>query len=214
MNSIRWSVWTSVALAGVVISTQAQVVVFNSFGPGNTYDSGVLWGITGASTSYGYRGQAEFFTPDISGYLSSILLATAREGGSGYSNFYLARDNRCGIPGAILESFKDVLNANGLLTLNSTTKPLLRAGTEYWICDVPAASKSFNGWCQNSLGYAPGFAFERSKWDWSAIPAAHSPDSGVFRVSVTPVPEPAVTTLGALCGGLLFLRRKKSVVVE
>jgi hypothetical protein len=214
MKPIRWAVLIFIALAGIVISTPAQVVVFNSFGPGNTYDSGILWGISGASTSYGYRGQAEFFTPGISGYLSSILLATEREGGSGFSNFYIAQDNGSGIPGTILESFANVLNADGLLTLNSTAKPLLQAGTEYWICDEPTAGNSYNGWYQNSLGYAPGFAFERSEWDWSAVPAEHSPNSGVFQVSVTPVPEPAVTGLGALCGCLLFLRLKKSVVVE
>jgi hypothetical protein len=214
MKPIKLAVLTFIALAGIVVPTPAQVVVFNSFGPGNTYNSGVVWAVTGASASGGYRGQAEFFTPGISGYLSSIQLATYRLGGSGLSNFYIAQDNGSGIPGTILESFTSVLNANGLLTLNSTAKPLLQAGTEYWLCDEPAAGNSDNGWYQNNQNYTNGFAFERSEWGWEAV-TSHAPSSGVFRVSVTPVPEPSVTGLATLCvGGLLFLRLKKSVVVE
>ena len=212
MKPIKLAVLTFIALAGILVPTTAQVVVFNSFGPGNTYNSGILWAVSGASTSAGYRGQAEFFTPGISGYLSSILLATGRVSGSRYSNFYIAQDNGSGIPGTILESFTNIQNANGLLTLNSTAKPLLQAGTEYWLCDEPAADNSYNAWYQNNQGYAPG-AFERSEWDWAALPNVEN--SGVFRVSVTPVPEPSVTGLAALCVGcLLFLRRKKSVVVK
>jgi hypothetical protein len=212
MKPIKLAVLTFIALAGILVPTTAQVVVFNSFGPGNTYNSGILWAVSGASTSAGYRGQAEFFTPGISGYLSSILLATGRVSGSRYSNFYIAQDNGSGIPGTILESFTSVQNANGLLTLNSTVQPLLQAGTEYWLCDEPTADNSYNGWYQNNQGYAPGFAFERSEWGWEAV--SGPPNSGVFRVSVTPVPEPSVTGLATLCGCLLFLRLKKSVVVK
>lgn len=215
MKPIKLAVLTFIALAGIVVPTPAQVVVFNSFGPGNTYNSGVVWAVTGASASGGYRGQAEFFTPGISGYLSSIQLATYRLSGSGLSNFYIAQDNGSGIPGTILESFTSVLNANGLLTLNSTAKPLLQAGTEYWLCDEPAADNSYNGWYQNNQGYAPGIAFERFPWSWAAVTADHAPNSGVFQVSVTPVPEPSVTGLATLSVGcLLFLRLKKSLVVE
>lgn len=214
MKPIKLAVLTLIALAGIVVPTSAQVVVFNSFGAGNTYNSGIVWGVSGASTSGGYRGQAEFFTPGISGNLSSILLATYRLGGSGagYSNFYIAQDNGSGIPGAILESFTNIYNANGLLTLNSTVQPLLQAGTEYWLCDKPAADNSYNGWYQNNQGYAPG-AFERSEWGWAAL--ANVENSGVFRVSVIPVPEPSVTGLATLSVGcLLFLRLKKSAVAE
>ena len=102
-----------------------------------------------------------------------------------------------------------------MLTLNSTVQPLLQAGTEYWLCDEPTADNSYNGWYQNNQGYAPSFAYERSEWGWAAIPAEHSPNSGVFQVSVTPVPEPSVMGLATLCVGcLLFLRLKKPVVVE
>jgi len=213
MKSILLAVLASLGSVGYLIPTQAQVVVFNSFGPGNTYGSGIVWAVSGASVSGGYRGQAEFFTPATSGYLSSVLLATYHISGSGLSNFYIAQDNGNGIPGNILESFTDVLNASsGFVTLNSTVKPLLQAGTEYWLCDEPAADYSYNAWYQNNQGYAPGSAFERSEWSWSAIPGAEN--SGVFRVSVTPVPEPSVTGLVILCGCWFLLRLKQPAVQD
>jgi len=200
-------------LASMVVSIHAQVVVFDSFGPGNTYNSGIDWAVGGAATSGGYRGQAEVFIPGISGYLSTIQLATIRLSGSGFSNFFIAQDDGSGIPGVILETYSSVLNANGLLTLNSAAQPLLQAGTKYWLCDEPTASNSFNGWYQNNQGYASGFAFERSQWGWSSVTGP--PNSGVFRVSVIPVPEPSITGLAALGAGcILFLRFRKPAVME
>jgi hypothetical protein len=114
-----------------------------------------------------------------------------------------------------LESFTSVLNATGLLTMNSTAKPLLQAGTKYWICDEPTAGNSYNAWYYNNQEQANGFAFERSEWGWSAVPAS-APNSGVFEVSITPVPEPSAMELGILFGGYLFLTgwRRKPLVLS
>lgn len=187
------------AQAPIVVS---PVVVFNSFGAGNTYSTAVVWAVSGASTSGGYRGQAEFFTSAVSGYLSSMTLATYHVSGSSLSNFTLAEDNGSGAPGSILETFSNVSNPTGLLTLNSAADPLLQAGTQYWLCDEPATATSYNGWYYNNQGRANGFAFERSQWSWAAIPSP-APNSGVFSVSVLAVPEP--TVLAFLMTGGIFL---------
>lgn len=180
----------------------SPVVVFDSFGPGNTYLTSVVWGVSGAATSGGYRGQAEWFTPTVSGTLSSVTLATHRQSGSGLSDFFIAQDNGSG-PGTILESFLSTANnPNGLLTLNSVSQPMLQAGVKYWLCDEPTDSTTSNGWFENSQNYTPGFAFERSEWGWSTF-GPPSPPSGVFRVLVTPVPEP--TAFGFLVLGGLFV---------
>jgi hypothetical protein len=193
------------SLSCVVFTSRAlpvsPVVVFNSFGPGNTYLTTVGWGVSGASTSGGYRGQAEWFVPDISGDLDTIQLAMFRSQGSGLSNIYLSGDNG-GIPGTILESFLNVFSPGGLLTLNSTIQSFLQAGDKYWISAQPADSTTVSGWYENNQDYTPGFAFERSPGGWSAFTdTAHSPPSGVMRVSVTPVPE----SLGFSIVGLTFL---------
>jgi hypothetical protein len=205
MQSIRLVSSAVVILMGMVISASAQVVVYNSFGPGNSYDTTTKWAVSGASTSGGYRGQAEAFTPGISGDLSSIVLATAHINGSALSDFFIAQDNGSGAPGTILESFSSTQNANGLLTLNSVAQPLLQAGTQYWLCDEPSTSTSLNGWYENNQGQN-GFAFERSEWGWSAV--AGPPASGVFKVSVTAVPEPSAAMLGGLGMTLVWGSRK------
>ncbi len=208
IRRITVSICTLVALFFVLPASAlvtSPVVVFDSFGPGNTYLTSTVWGVEGTATSGGYRGQAEFFTPAISGYLSSVTLATYRQSGSGLSDFFIAQDNGSG-PGTILESFLSTANnPNGLLTLNSTSQPLLQAGMKYWLCDEPTDSTTVNGWFENNQNYAPGFAFERSQWSWTTI-GPPAPNSGVLRVLVTPVPEP--TAFGFLIlFGLLGARR-------
>jgi hypothetical protein len=186
------------------------VVVFDSFGPGNTYLNSVVWGVTGASTSYGYRGQAEWFVPGISGNLTSFTLATYRQSGSGRSNFFIAEDNGYG-PGTILESFLNTANnPSGLLTLNSASQPMLQAGTKYWLCDEPADNTTINGWYENNQNYQPGFAYERGQWSWSFVAPPSVPPSGVFRVAVTPVPEPSLVGF-VLPGAWLLARRLRRV---
>jgi hypothetical protein len=104
--------WTWLASAllfsgGLGISAFAQepVYVFNSFGAGNTYDTAGGWvvaGTDGISGGTGYLGVAEYFVPNVSGYLDQIQLATYFRGGSTVSDFYITQDNGGGIPGTIL----------------------------------------------------------------------------------------------------------------
>jgi hypothetical protein len=204
---------TFLALAfSPALRSQTPVLVYNSFGAGHSYYTGTGWGVTGADTSGGYRGQAQYFVPTVSGYLDQIELATFRVSGSDLSNFFIAQDNGSGVPGSILESWSNVANPNGLLTINSVDQPLLQAGQTYWLCDEPAATNSANAWYENNQGLEPAFAFERSEWDWGSFQADAAP-SGVFSVSVVPVPEPSTSAL-ALCGVLVLSRaalsRRKS----
>jgi hypothetical protein len=118
----------------------APVVAFDSFGPGNTYNTATAWGITGSSTAGGYRGQAEWFIPSVSGNLSSINLAVFRQSGSGRINYFITQDNGSGGPGTGLENYSNVLST-GFLTLNSSLSPLLQAGTKYWLCAELADSE-------------------------------------------------------------------------
>jgi hypothetical protein len=181
-------------LCAISVIGETPVVVFNSFGPNNGYNHGVVWGVTGGSSSGGYRGQAEWFVPSASGTLSSFTLPTFRQSGSGRSNFFIAQDDGSGThPGTILESFLNTANNNnGLFTLTSIGKPLLEAGATYWLCDEPADATTVNGWFEGQ-SYAPGFAFERAPWSWDFV--ASGPPSGVFSVSVLQVPEPATLLL-------------------
>ncbi len=213
-NSLpKFSVW--LISAGLFLSVfsfsafaQGSVYIYNSFGTGNTYDSGGGWvvaGTDGIPGGTGYLGTSEYFVPDISGNLDEIQLATFFMSGSAVSDFYIAQDNGSGIPGTILESFTDVLTPNGVLSISSLTRPLLQAGQKYWLCDEPAYPNTGTLWCLNSQGVANDFAIESAEWSW----IARSPDGatdGVFSISVVPAPEPTVIGMVLLGTGLLVVQ--------
>ena len=211
LSAFLGAVVAVLVLTGLVPAARAVVpgeVAFSSFGSGNSYSTATVWGVSGASTSGGYRGQAEFFTPSVTGYLTGVTLATYHVSGSSLGNFFIAQDNGSGAPGAILETYDNIVNnSRGLLTINSVTDPLLLAGTQYWLCDEPAAANSYNGWYYNNQGYDNGFAFERGEWSWASIPGP-APASGVFSVNVTPIPEPTGMVLGLLGATVCLAARR------
>lgn len=206
---LLFGIVSPIALDTRADAAQPPVFAYDSFGPGNSYNTGIAWAVSGASASPAYRGQAQFFIPTVSGYLDQVELATVHISGSLLSDFFIADDNGSGIPGDILESWTGVQNASsGLLTLNSVAQPLLQAGQEYWLCDEPGAANSYNGWYQNNQGISPGDAFDRSEWAWSTIPAGIE-TAGVFSVTVVPVPEPSTVALvfsALLAGGVRPIR--------
>jgi hypothetical protein len=196
-------------------NTGDSVLVYNSFGSGDSYSS-IRWIVGGTSSTHGYQGHAEYFVPDISGYLSQIQVATIDEaGGSPLSNFFIAQDNGSGIPGSILESFDNVSVPNGLLTINSVATPLLQAGQTYWLCDEPANANTYTGWYENNVGVTGDDAIEtQGSWTWINAAAEDNTDS-VFSISVVPVPEPSMAgliLLGAvLLAGRRYRLRKESI---
>lgn len=210
MQNLKSVCVTMVAIVLWTASVSAQTNIYNSFGPNNSYSTATVWAVTGASTTGGYRGQAEVFTPGAPGFLSFVNLAVFHISGSRLSNFYIAQDSGAGVPGTILETFSNVTVNNGLLSLTSVQHPLLEAGISYWLCFEPAAADASNGWYYNNQGYNFGFAFERAHWSWSYI-SSPAPASGVFRIAVTPVPEPATLGLGILGGiSLTLVARSKT----
>ena len=103
-------------------SPTTTAAVFSSFGLDGSYDTQAGGAVVDASAEYhrhpewfkpdmrdnvniehGYRGQAEWFVPEISGDLNQISIALKRnKTGSGLANVSIAEDKE-GIPGTILE---------------------------------------------------------------------------------------------------------------
>lgn len=205
---------TGVALSIAVLFTtstaRANVLVFNSFGPGNTYDTGHRWLVEPVGAAHGYQGRGEAFTPGISGYLSMIQLATLQQSGSTLGNFTIAQDNGSSLPGTVLESFNNIVNQNGITTLASVATPLLQAGQTYWLTDDPITSGGgVNAWAFNNQGLTGTDAYETTGGPgvWFNLGVAGTTD-GVFSISVVPVPEPASVGLLLLGGGLLAVRAR------
>lgn len=189
-------------LAGAVLPSRAGIVVYDTFGPGDSYLGGG-WSILGAGVSFGPQSVAASFTPGVSGNLEAVTLATFHSFGTDSMLVQVIEDSG-GLPnGSILESFSAPLSG-GVHLLNSVGNPLLSAGTTYWVAVLPGASDSNGAWNLNNQGLTGPLAFESgSGWigDGGALPA--------FRVEVTEVPELEGTACMAALGllGFGFWRR-------
>jgi hypothetical protein len=201
---------TTLIFASRAQSSQPPVLVFNSFGPGNSYITYADWGISGASgLSGGFVGHAELFVPSVSGNLYSLQVAVGQlSGGTGLVNFSVAADDG-GTPGATLESFLNEQApspGSGVLTINSITQPLLQAGATYWLCAEPAQSTTAIGWFVTDQGFKNDYAQEGPPGQWTSGHITFE-NNGAFDVSVLPVPEPSMMGLMILGAGSFSLRR-------
>ena len=196
-----------------VESVPSPVYIYDSFGPGNTFDNSfAYWGVYGASGSVGYVGHAESFVPALSGNLDTVQVACGQlSSGTGLVNFHVAADNG-GTPGAMLESFMNVVapassSSSFIVTMNSITQPLLHAGTTYWLYAEPAENTSAMGWFVNNQGYRNDYAQEGPPGQWTSASITFEAN-GVFDVIVTPVPEPSMVTWLAM-GAMASLARRR-----
>lgn len=174
MRSIR----LAAVLAFVVAGSAQATVIFNNFGPGNSFgDSGrILQGE--AVNNIGNIDQAVSFTVGASDFnLSSLSLgidvSSSPFDGRGPLDLILAGDSG-GLPGAAIETIPLNVGSAGkqVVTGNSAGGTLLLAGTTYWI--VADAKGKFNGaWNFNSIGdtgktagrAAPVNSFNYSPWN-------------------------------------------------
>lgn len=139
----------SLALAGIVclaaIPAKADVI-FTSFGstsPGYT--------TSGGFTFTGDAGWDVSFTPSVTGTLQSADFALMTAGGAGTYQFQVSANllaDSAGAPGAVIANFDTSADLPAgttmVLSLNSTSNPVLSAGTTYWIQIVGISPNSID----------------------------------------------------------------------
>lgn len=185
----------ALVLAGVVVSLQAGLVVLDTFGPGDSYDTDPshVRHLTSAVSPYSYQGVALSFTPTVSGTLEKLTLATGFYSGVDEMVVWVRTDTSLWGGNPPLEIFSAQASA-GLQTATSVTQPLLEAGSIYWIIAMPIGSSSDLGWYANDRGFVGSVG--------SASVLGVSFSTGTLpavRVEVGAVPEPQTgATLAAL----------------
>ena len=135
------------ALAVVVLFTSrpaaaTSIVVYDNFGPGNSYNpsSGAVVGANQGPGGFSFE-IGTTFTPTTSSFLDEISVPiTNGDFNNGASVLNVAiRANTSDKPGAVLESiqfagpFNSFFSGGSVITLESVLHPSLIAGTTYWL---------------------------------------------------------------------------------
>jgi MYXO-CTERM domain-containing protein len=112
-------------------SVSAQTVVYNNFGPDDTFDNSGAW--FGGQTNLGWSIQANELVPTDSGHLTKIT-AAIRHGGGG-TDFQLSLCDDSNItPGTELARWTGhTFPRSDTITLTPSDGPWLEAGHRYWI---------------------------------------------------------------------------------
>jgi hypothetical protein len=194
----------------VVAAGQARAdVLYNNFGPGDTYDTrdaAIIGRFPGDTVTWV---QGDPFRVTGADYtLDRLTLALGWFSGPNQVDVQFRADAG-GLPGAVIESFHltdlgPLFQNNPPVVANSVLHPLLSAGAQYWVT-ASASDQTDVGWNTNSTGDTGPHAQSQNGGPFNVITS----DRGAYRVEATPSPVPEPGTL-LLCGigglGLLGYR--------
>ena len=195
---------------GILINLLVQCaaradVVFNNFGPGDSFNISSGYSETGL-----FPGQSlgEGFTPAFSGNLSVITIAMSHSSGPNDVHLFLA-SGVGGVPGSILESWVVTnLPSAGIsyspLKIGSSSRPLLSAGSLYFLYSQEPGNE-VDSWNFNSIS-EQGDYFVRQN---SGAISSGTHTQGAFRVEVTPVPEPGILPFAAAAAITTMWHRRR-----
>jgi len=151
------------------LAARADVVLVNTFGPGNSYNCCSGWTLGGPNSIVGLQYIAMQFTDPVTTNLKQIDLAAGWVLGTNSLTLELAVDNN-NSPGAVLESWTlgplgPFGSVNPPLTAVSVLMPLLMAGTTYDVVAIPA-NDEWAAWNLNDQGFVGQFLFTQDGTNW------------------------------------------------
>ncbi|MCU1335624.1 MAG: hypothetical protein JWO19_1205 [Bryobacterales bacterium] len=222
--SIRYAM-VAVLLGMTSITAARAATVFDDFGPGNAYNTGFGYNVTGLSTAGGSNVSYMAFTPSVSVSLTRLDVALSYSGAAGTNSAVITLiSDWFGLPfGTQLGTWtvNNLPNFGTCCTVQTVipSSPIvLLAGRQYWIGAGLGAANTLAAWNANSTG-ATGKVVDV----FTNVPSCNcsgyvmdiSDPLGAFDVIGDAVPEPAAGWLGALgLVGLGVFRRHRIVTTS
>jgi PEP-CTERM motif len=207
-----------IALFIATVSRTHADVVYDAFGPGNTYDTSAGQSVTGPTSGFpNQMTQAlRFNTGSFSGTLSSIQIPLQSFSfGPTASNMTVSLFSNTGSqPNSIIESLSTITvpqNSNQVYTSNASGSTVLTASTDYWIV-VGGLTDTWGGWQNRSVGIFNGsMASQTNGGAWGNFSTGRVMAARVNGVNAAPEPGSlALLSLGALGSlGIAIRRRRK-----
>lgn len=207
----RHTLITAGALALSLTSASMGDVIFNNFGPGNSYDISTGWTLSdGAPVNVDWD-QGDAFTVSGGNYfLDHIDLAISLVAGQNriFIDVYTSIG---GLPGVLIDSavIEDQMGTfgddNPLIVALFDGSTVLNDGEQYFVT-ASTDSNSWAAWNLNSVGDVGLHTFRKNLGDW----AAGDNVRGAFRVKGTLVPAPGVLALLGVAGLAARRRRRRT----
>lgn len=192
------------ALSVAALGAQAQaVVIYDTFGPGTTYDSQNGW-IVGHTTEGANYASYSQFSPKLSGFLSSAMAPIRYEGGEVAPLRFEVRSNDGGHPGELIaQTLVDITEQGGVVSGSFLSGALLSSQSTYWFGMATTDPTTAVVWNQNSVGVSGEHAFTGAIWQPPGAWFVQNATLGAFQVVAIPEPSSALLlALGLILVGL------------
>lgn len=217
-------------LTACLTTTALGEIVFNNFGPNDSYDGssgkGITWGILspGAAENLGVGQATRFQITGTSYSLSSVTLAIGYPLGVNNLSISIYEDGG-GLPSSslvetLVSNPTNITNPSQMVTYSSSLEPVLFGGQSYWLVVQPVDLNLLNGannaayswFWSGTLGYQGYRDFNFAADEWNAWQVSPDDLVSVFRIEGTLVPEPNTWELLLLsaAGCLLKIHWRKS----
>jgi len=217
---------------GLLTATRVHadpIVLFNTFGPSDTFDLAgghtVLADPANSTRFHQDIDTANAFRVPAASRLESVQLALSRVPQSGFpggrqfvsvgqsADVFLLSDV-AGTPGSLMESFHlaSVANTPAIYTLMSPTRPMLSGGAQYWLAVSTGPDPTLIAWHSSGQPISGLVAQRSDNGPWAVTRLFGPFGVDAFRISgvgVAPTPEPSTLLLLVLSAVILARRGRK-----